>query len=248
MAIVEHEDQPFSVVGILERTGTPVDRSILVSLEGIEAMHVDWQSGMKRPGAGTPADVIRDMQLSPTAVTALMVGLESRSAVFRVQRAINEYREEPLLAILPGVAMQELWNLVGVAENALRIVSWFVVLVGLINLASVLFAGLNERRREMAILRSAGAGPRHVFLLLCAESALISTLGVIAGLILHYITVAIGSVWAQERFGLMLELELLTRQDNLILGAVILAGILSGMLPAWRAYRQTLSDGMMLRR
>ena len=247
VALVAHENQPFSISGILEPTGTPVDSTLHVSLEGIEAMHVDWQNGMAVPGAGTSADAVRQMDLQPRAVTALLLGLHSRSAVFREQRALNEYRDEPLLAILPGVAIQELWNLVGVAEKALLFVSSFVVLAGLVNLVSVLLAGLNERRREMAILRSSGARPFHIFALLCTESAVLSALGLVFGIILHYLLVAVGALWVQQRFGFELSLGLPTLSDLAVLLAIFVAGIAAGSLPALRAYRQSVADGMMHR-
>jgi putative ABC transport system permease protein len=247
VGLVEHDKQPFTVSGILQPTGTPVDNTVHISLEGIEAMHVDWQSGMKVPGAGTPADAIRNMDLRPQAVTAALVGLTSRAAVFREQRAINEYRDEPLLAILPGVAMQELWSLVRVFENALLVVSSFVVIAGLVNLISVLFAGLNERRREMAILRASGARPAHVFLLLCAESSLLSAFGIVLGTVLHYLMVSVAAVWAQSRFGLDVSPSLPTGRDLGVLAGVFIAGILAGCLPAWRAYRQSVADGMLQR-
>lgn len=247
VALVEHDKQPFRVVGILEPTGTPVDHTLHVSLEGIEAMHVDWQSGMAVPGEGTSPEEVRLMDLEPKAVTALLVGLVSRGAVFREQRAINEYREEPLLAILPGVAIQELWSLVRVAENALLLVSSFVVLAGLVNLVSVLFAGLNERRREMAILRASGARPAHVFVLLCVESAVLSFLGLLVGVVLHYVVVGVGSLWVQQRYGFSVELSMLTLGDGVRMGIIFVAGILAGCLPAWRAYRQSVADGMMHR-
>ncbi|MFT6641081.1 MAG: putative ABC transport system permease protein [Flavobacteriaceae bacterium] len=247
VALVEHDKQPFKVVGILEPTGTPVDHTLHVSLLGIEAMHVDWTNGMAVPGAGTSPEDIRRMDLIPKAVTALLVGLNSRGAVFREQRAINEYREEPLLAILPGVAIQELWSLVRVAENALLLVSSFVVLAGLVNLVSVLFAGLNERRREMAILRASGARPSHVFLLLCAESTVLSFLGLLAGVLLHYVVVVIGILWIQQRYGFSVEFSMLTVSDGLRMASIFIAGILVGCIPAWRAYRQSVADGMMHR-
>lgn len=247
VAIVAHDNQPFSVAGILEPTGTPVDKTIHVSLQGIEAMHVDWRSGMAVPGQATLPEQIRDMDLQPKEITALLIGLNSRGAVFREQRAINEYREEPLLAILPGVAIQELWNLVRVAENALIIVSGFVVVAGLVNLISVLFAGLNERRREMAILRASGARPGHIFGLLCAESSLLSLAGLLLGVILHYVAVGMGSIWAQQRYGLNIDFSLPTSSDAVTLGIIFAAGVLVGCLPAWRAYRQSVADGMMHR-
>ena len=247
VALMEHENQPFTIVGILEPTGTPIDSTLQVSLEGIEAMHVDWSRGAPVPGAGTAPDEVRQMDLSPNEVTALLIGLKSRGGVFREQRAINQYRAEPLLAILPGVTLQELWSLVGVAENALRVVAWFVVLTGLINLVSVLLAGLNERRREMAILRASGARPAQIFALLSMESALLSLAGIIAGCIMHVLAVVVGGYWLQERFGLDVTLAMPESSDLLILAGVLVAGTFAGCLPALKAYRQSLADGMAQR-
>lgn len=247
VALVEHERQPFKVSGILKPTGTPVDRAIHISLEGIEAVHVDWRNGANVQGEGTDPTTIRNMDLSPQAVTALLVGLKSRATVFREQRAINTYRAEPLLAILPGVALQELWGLVSIAEMALMIVSICVVVAGLINLISVLLAGLNERRREMAVLRSAGARPGHVFLLLCIESAVLTLCGIVVGLVLHYLFIGIGSLFMQEKYGLAISLSLPNTTDLNILFAIAIAGLLAGSLPALQAYRRSLADGLSQR-
>jgi len=247
VGIVKHDKQPFKVSGILSPTGTPVDRAVHVSLQGIEAMHVDWRNGASVKGEGTSADTIREMDLSPSAVTALLVGLKSRGTVFREQRAINTYRAEPLLAVLPGVALQELWNLVGVAEKALLIVSICVVVAGLVNLISVLLAGLNERRREMAVLRSSGARPRHVFLLLCIESTVLTLGGIFAGLLLHYVLTSLGSIYMQQRFGLTINLGWPDASDIKILATIAVAGLLAGTLPALQAYRKSLADGLTQR-
>lgn len=247
VALVKHDKQPFKVSGILSATGTPVDQAIHVSLQGIEAMHVDWRNGANVKGEGTDPDTIRQMDLQPRAVTALLVGLKSRAAVFREQRAINTYRAEPLLAILPGVALQELWGLISVAEVALLIVSVCVVAAGLVNLMSVLLAGLNERRREMAVLRSTGARPGHVFLLLCIESTVLTLGGLLAGLLLHYILTGIGSVFLQQSFGLSVALGLPTGSDWAILFAIAIAGSIAGTLPALQAYRKSLADGLSQR-
>jgi len=242
--LTEHDKQPFRVSGILEPTGTPVDRAIHISLEGIEAMHVDWRNGAPVKGEGTPADVIRGMDLKPAAVTALLAGLTSRAAVFREQRSINTYRAEPLLAVIPGVALQELWGLVSVAEIALLIVSICVVVAGLVNLISVLLAGLNERRREMAVLRSSGARPAHVFLLLCIESTVLTLGGIVVGLLLHYLLTGLGSIFLQQRFGLSISPGLPDGSDIKILVAIAVAGLFAGTLPALQAYRKSLADGL----
>lgn len=248
VSFADHEDKPFTVVGVLERTGTPIDRTVHVGLEAITAIHVDWQSGMQAlPGGRVSANEARGMDLTPKSITAFMVGMESKVMTFTMQRAINEYRQEPLLAIIPGVALSQLWNLVGIADTALMIVAAFVVLAGLLGMLTAILTSLNERRREMAILRSVGARPRHVFTLLVAEAGMLATAGVAAGVGLCYGLIFAARPLLERRFGIFLDLGGLTRYDLAILGAIIIAALLMGALPAWRAYRNTLSDGLTIR-
>jgi putative ABC transport system permease protein len=133
----DHDDTPFRVSGILEKTGTPVDRTVIVSLEGIEAIHVDWQGGGRRPGPATPESVIREMDLEPAAITAAFLGVSSRLQLFGLQRWINTYPEEPLLAVLPGLALQELWQITGIAETALVGVSAMVIVASILGMMAV---------------------------------------------------------------------------------------------------------------
>ena len=157
-----------------------------MSLEAIEAIHVDWQSGARIPGQSVSAEEVRKMDLKPKAITAALIGLKSKLATFRLQRAINEYREEPLSAILPGAALQELWGLVGTAETALKAVSAMVVATALLGMVTMILTTLNERRREMAILRSVGARPRTILGLLMAEAGVLTVAGIALGVILLY--------------------------------------------------------------
>ena len=246
-SFIEHEDQPFRVSGILEKTGTPVDRTVIVSVQAIEAIHVDWQTGVQRPGKATPADVIRQMELEPQAITAALVGVKSRLRVFGLQRSINEYTQEPLLAILPGVALQELWQIVGIAETALIGVSIMVVVTALIGMMATIFSSLNERRREMAIFRAMGARPRVVLGLLVLEAVLMAALGAILGLALLYVGLFVGQPLIDSAFGLWLPIEAPTLRELWAMFGVIVAGAIVSMVPAFRAYRMSLADGMMVR-
>jgi len=243
----EHKDQPFRVSGILEKTGTPVDRTVIVSLTAIEAIHVDWKSGAQIPGQSTPADVIRQMDLKPQAVTAALVGVKSRLQVFKLQRSINEYPQEPLLAILPGVALQELWQIVGIAETALIGVSAMVVVTALIGMMATIFSSLNERRREMAIFRAMGARPRVILGLLVLEAVLMAALGAALGLALLYAGLFIGQPLIDSAFGLWLPIEPPTMREVWVLLGVVVAGAFVSLVPALRAYRMSLADGMMVR-
>lgn len=242
-----HADKPFRVVGVLAPTGTPVDASVLVSLAGIEAIHVDWHSGMRLPGHEISAKQARSMDLTPTSITAFLVGLKSRLAAFAVQRAVNDYTDEPLLAILPGVALGQLWGLVEPAENALRAVSAMVVLVGLCGMLTALLAILDQRRREMAILRAVGASARTVFFLLVTEAGWLAASGAALGTAFLYgALVALRGVVA-VRYGIQLTLGPLVGEEWLLLGAVVILGLLAGCIPAWIAYRRSLADGLQVR-
>ncbi len=242
-----HEDKPFRVAGILAKTGTPVDRTVHVSLEAIEAIHIDWQSGTRVPGMSISAEQVREMDLRPRAITAFLIGLDSRLATFAMQRQVNAYRTEPLLAVLPGVALQELWDLMGTAEAALTAISVFVVATGLLGMLTMLLAGLNERRREMAILRSVGARPLHVFVLFVAEATVLAAVGTLFGLALLYVTLLVAQPIVDARFGLYLNIAPPTLRDLVLMGLVIAAGFLAGAVPAYRAYRNSLADGMIVR-
>ncbi len=246
-SFTEHEDQPFRVSGILEKTGTPVDRTVIVSLKAIEAIHVDWKSGAKIPGKSTSVDVIRKMKLEPQAVTAALVGVKGRLQVFGLQRSINEYKQEPLLAILPGVALQELWQIVGIAEIALIGVSAMVVITALIGMMATIFSSLNERRREMAIFRAMGARPRVILGLLILEATLMAAIGAILGLALLYIGLFIAQPLVDSAFGLWLPIEAPSIRELWVLVGVIVASAIVSLVPALRAYRLSLADGMMVK-
>jgi putative ABC transport system permease protein len=240
----QHRDKPFRVVGILEKTGTPVDRTVHVSLAGLEAIHLDWQSGMQTPAAAISAEEARRRDLTPKSITAFLVGLDSRTAVFHVQRFVNDYRREPLLAILPGVVLQELWDAIGVAEKALLAVSALVALVGLCGMVTALLTGLNERRREMAVLRSVGARPRHILGLIIGEAVALAAAGVVAGLVLLYVGLFVGQAVMQTRLGLSIVIGMPTVYEWLLVTMLMAASCVAGLWPALRAYRYSLSDGM----
>ncbi|HHF3270857.1 ABC transporter permease [Vibrio antiquarius] len=241
-----HDNLPFKVVGILTPTGTPVDKTVHVSLEAIEAIHVGWESGA-RLGPTPKAQDLKNRDFQPKQITAMLVGLKSRIQTFALQRQINTYPKEPLSAIMPGVALHELWGMMSVAEQALMAVSGFVVIAGLLGMLSSLLTSLQERRREMAILRAMGARPRHVFSLLISEASLLTAAGIVTGVAGLYAILAIVQPIIQQHYGIHLTLSLLSPYEWMLLGFVQCAGIVIGFIPAFRAYRQSLSDGMTIR-
>jgi putative ABC transport system permease protein len=243
-----HRDKPFRVVGILAPTGTPVDRAVHVSLEGITAIHLDWRTGMQAPAKfRVSAEAARTRDLTPDSVTAFLVGMRNKVMTLTMQRALNDYPDEALLAIVPGVALTQLWDLVGIADTALMIVAAFVVLAGLLGMMTSILTSLNERRREIAILRSVGARTHHVFVLLVAEAGVLASVGTMAGLALTYLLLFVGRPILQQRFGIGIAITLPSREDLEILGAIIAGALVIALVPATRAYRTALSDGLQVR-
>lgn len=243
-----HDNRPFRVSGILARTGTPVDRTVHVSLEAITAIHVGWETGARNPLADTISEeMIRSFDLTPRTVTAVFAGLERRGTILTTRRAINTNRGESLMAIIPGEALAELWSVTELAERALMAVSVFVIAVGLVSILTSILTSLNERRREMSILRAVGARPGHIFSLLVMESGLIGFTGAVAGIALIHVLMAIAGPALQERFGVALLAGGPGITDLATLGAVTLAALIIGAVPAWTAFRRSLADGLSVR-
>ncbi|MFO4721321.1 ABC transporter permease [Vibrio cholerae] len=241
-----HDNLPFTVVGILAPTGTPVDKTVHVSLEAIEAIHVGWESGANL-GHQPNAEQLAQRDFTPKQITAMLVGLKSKIQTFALQRQINDYPQEPLSAIMPGVALHELWGMMSVAEQALMAVSVFVVVAGLLGMLSSLLTSLQERRREMSILRAMGARPQHVFALLVSEASVLTLVGILLGVSVLYLLLALAAPLIASQYGIQIALAGLTAYEWQLLGCVQLAGIVIGFIPALRAYRQSLSDGMTIR-
>jgi putative ABC transport system permease protein len=242
----EHADKPFTVAGILAPTGTPADRTLHVSLAAIEAIHLDWQGGMPIPGFTIPAAAAQKFDLTPKTVTAFLVGLKERTAVFKMQREIAAFNGEPLMAVLPGVALDELWQTVGVIEKILRAVSWLALCVSLAGLAAVMLAGLNERRREIAILRAVGAGPRHIAFLLLLESLFVSLAGIVGALLLVQGAIPLlGQRMAA--WGLSVWPDAISAAEAWLTAEMFAAALAVSLWPLLRAYRQSLADGLIPR-
>ena len=335
-----HEAHPFHVVGILGRTFTPIDRSVYVTLGGIEAMHSDeagvagssmasaevaggrvsggrGQGGtaqpqtaqnrdkaaaiiaankkraaamapppgtpmvmpgaepppgtpMAMPGAEPPPSALPEVKAAaveqraaeksvPVAaaveaepahdhgddqITAFFVGTKNRFEALMLQREMNTDLQEPLTAVIPGVALGELWQNIGSAEVGLRVIAIFAVAIGLTGMLVALYSSLEARRREMAILRAVGAGPRMIISLLVLESGLLALLGCIIGVAAVYLGLFVAQGPIEQRFGLHLALHPLRSVEWTYLAVVMGAGVVIGFVPAWKAYRTSLVDGL----
>ncbi len=241
-AFTRHDKLPFEITGILSPTGTPVDNGIYVSLSAIEAIHLDFgQSKQAR------FESIDPQLLAPKQITAIFLGLKSKIRIFSMQRSVNQYVEEPLTAIIPNMALHEMWKMMATAEQALFVVSGVVVIAGLIGMLTSLLTSLNERRREMAILRGIGARPIHIFSLFISEACFITLFGVFSGLCFLYLITVFGAPYILNQYGFLFFVDFINIKEIYLLMIILFGGFLAGAMPAFMAYKKSLSDGMTIR-
>ncbi|QIZ76200.1 ABC transporter permease [Ferrimonas lipolytica] len=241
VSFTEHDNAPFAVVGILEPTGTPVDRTIHVTLAGIEAVHMP-PSRLK--ALQTAVDAGQDIEVKPSSITAFMLGLKSKMSIFKIQRSINNYRQEPLMAVLPGIALVELWSLVSSVENILRVISLCVFVSAILGLITMLLASMQERQKEIAVLRAIGAGPVLLFVLIQLEALLVTTLAIAISLLLVWGVFYGASDLLASNYGIFVSSQILSSAQLMQLAAALVVTVLVALIPAISAYRKALHAGL----
>lgn len=239
----DHSDTPFSVAGVLRRTGSPIDRSVLISLAGFEAMHIGWELGSK-PKQSVSVTHLDPLRLEPSQVTAVLVGLESRNQIFSARRAIEALGAGTLMAILPGVTLDELWQAFGIVEMTLSVIGWLVLASALLGICATLLLSIASRRKEFAVLRALGLSPAGITRLILLESLWVSLTGIVIGWIMLQLMIAGLSPWAIQEFGISMQFRPLDPQAWLALGMVLGLTLLASLLPAFRAMRLSLHDGL----
>ena len=229
-----HDETPFVVSGILKPTGTPVDKSLHITLEAIEAIHL---SPAKLRQLINDEDAV---DLSPNNVTAVMLGLKSKFATFTLQRNINSFPDDRLMAILPGVAMSELWSMMANFEILLRVISILVLFASLFGLSTMLLASMDQRKSEIAVLRVLGAGPSLIFSLVLIEALMLVSVAIIASVMTISLTLTLLGDWLASEYGLFLSANLLSMEALTAIGIVFIASIITSTIPAFEAYKNAL--------
>lgn len=234
-----HDDSPFTITGILAPTGTPVDKTVHVSLQGIEAMHlppVQLKTVLQEPN-NTSNPLVQ-----PDSITAVMVGLTSKFATFTLQRELNNYADDRLMAILPGVALTEMWQMMSSVENLLRFISILIMLSSLFGLSTMLLASMQQREKEIAVLRIIGAGAGTIFRLILIEAMLLAGVASFAAVALVSGVFMVARGWLASQYGMFISANVFTLHTAFVIGAILLATLICSLLPAIDAYRGAINQ------
>ena len=245
--LIKHENSPFKITGILNTTGSPIDDSIIISLHGLQLMHSGWEYGVPPSDSNTKHNHDSKTSPEPKSITAFLLTLKSKHDIFSIQRAINDYKKEPLLAILPGVTLLELWKVISIVEKILLIVSSIVIVTALLSMLSIILTNLNTRRHEIAVLRSLGASPLSISMLLIIETEVLILLSVGMAMLTMYLSILFLGPYIHNHFGIMIELMPPSQFQWLLIACVLVAGFIVSLIPAINVYRNTLQDGLTVR-
>ena len=241
----DHENLGFKITGILKSTGTPIDNAVFVSLAGIEAMHTGWIGNQKV--IDVSVEQIMKNELEPKTISAIFLSLNNRTQIFQFQRDVLNYKKEAISSVMPGITLSRLWMLTGNVDKAFKIITFFIIIIALLGMIAMTIAGLNSRRREMAILRSVGASPTNIVSLLLVESIIISIISCIAGYILMIVIFSLGKDYLQNNYGIFIDSFSIKNYDLQIIITIIFAALVATIVPAIQIYKNTLRDGLSVK-
>jgi putative ABC transport system permease protein len=237
-SFTHHDKHPFMVTGILKPSGTPVDQTVFMPFAAIDVIH---------DGHHSENLLLDDVSLAPdenASVSAFFIGSKNKFGLLRLQRKINQFKPEALTAIVPGVALMELWKIMGRVEVSLLIISSLILFSALLGMTTMLLVAMNERAREIAVLRALGARPRVIILLVQLEAILLTVIGIGAGYLALNLLLLFSQTYLQQEFGLFIGLLSLNLSVGLYATVALACSVILAFIPALMSYRRSLSQGL----
>ncbi len=233
-----HEDDFYTVTGVLQPTGTVLDRLVLTPTESVWQVHEDEE-------ADEHASTHAAKQPHEREITLLLVQYASPLAAASLPRQVNASSQ--MQAASPAYESARLFSLLGVGANVLQVFSMILVLSAALSMFIGLSNALQERRYDLAILRALGATPAYLARLMLLEGLLLSLLGALLGLLLGHGLLGLVAHWTSSAQGMPLHPAMLVVAEGWLLAGALAVGLLATLWPAWRAARtdihQVLAQG-----
>mgnify|MGYP003979498985 FL=1 len=237
----KHDDFSFMVTGILNKTGTPIDQAIFLDLKGYELLHLGWKSGKKIFNLDDiDLSSLPDDALIPKTVTAAFIGLKSKLTLFNFSKNIREYPKEAISAVIPGIALSELWSIVGLVDKGFQLLSWIIIAISLIAMITLIIASLDNRKQEMTIYRANGASPKFLAMMVLCESIVIGLTAIVGAIILVTIVTYFATAQLNLALGISPSFKWISMDEIKVFSLILLAGALSSLIPASMVFRKNL--------
>ena len=234
----KHEEE-YIVVGIMQPTNTPVDRVIFIPIEGVFRMggHVLRGSGTEytpEQGEAIPNE--------HKEVSAILLKLKNPQSGFMLDQTINKQGKVATLAWPIAMVMAELFDKLGWVHHVLSLVAYLVVLVACASIIASVYNTIHDRRKQIAILRALGASRSDIFQLIIVECAYIGGLGALLGYGIHFVIMGLAGGVLRSQTGIMLDIMQMQTIHLWIVPAMMLLGMIAGVLPAQKAYQTDVSS------
>jgi len=237
-----HDESPFTVVGVMNPTGSVVDNLIFVTVRSVWEVHgghseeAHYEEGMDlvtldRLGLTVTAD-----ELSGEEITSMLVKYRSPMAAVQLPRIVNETSN--LQAASPPFETARLFSIIGVGVDVVNILGLVIVILSATSVFIALFNSLKERKYELAIMRSMGAGRQKIFKLIMIEGLVLTIIGSIFGFSLAHIGFGVleATLGQTQGTGAFFIFE----EYYVMLGSIVI-GIFASVIPALLAYNDDIS-------
>jgi putative ABC transport system permease protein len=249
-----HENHPYTVVGILKKTNTVLDQLVLTNIESVWQVHsqenahqsqldtihassLDFDHDHKHTHDHEHTDHI--ITADSMEITAILLQYKSKMSALNMPRIINE--QTNMQAVLPALEINRLFYMLGIGATTLKFIAGGIMLMAGFSVFFVLYGRLRERKYELALMRSVGYQPRHLFSLLVLEGVILAALGYVIGWILSRIAIHFINQQAENNHNLQFGKEWIPGEEFLLI-LTFLIGIISALIPAWQAMRLDVSE------
>jgi putative ABC transport system permease protein len=248
-----HDQHPYKVVGILEPTGTVLDRLIITSLESVWDVHEEPESDAhenhddhdEHEHHHHEHEHEEEAEEKKGEVTALLVSYSNRAAILSFPRMIN--RDTAMQAASPAFEMARLADLMGVGTDVVLIFSSFLVILALASVLIGLLGNIRQRRYDLAIFRTLGASRKKLMLLVIMEGMIIALLGIIFGMVMGHAFVEMVGLFTTKGIDIGLRGFILIPQIWLMYLGVLLLSLIVCFIPAWEVYRADIRHTLIQR-
>lgn len=218
----ETHEESWTVVGILRETGTPSDRAIFINLDSFFEIRGHTKGGQ---------------------ISAVILKTRGGFAAMSLQSELN--RRTDVMAVVPAQVVGDLFEMIGKVDVLLLAISVLVIVVAGVSILVSIYNSMSERRRSIAILRAIGARRKTVLLIILLEAVFLCVLGGAVGLLAGHGLAAVAGAVLKAQVGVGLSPWTPHVQELFVFGGLIVLGAIVGTIPALKAYRTDIAEGLV---
>ncbi|HMS33044.1 MAG TPA: ABC transporter permease [Ignavibacteria bacterium] len=232
-----HDEFRFNVTGVLEKTFTPVDRVIFVTMNSVWKIHHHEAEESKDTAVSLKKE---------NTITSILLKLKNPVYFDLIRRQINDNKYEGInaQAVLPVLEIKQLFDIIGNINSILLVIAYLVIFVAAISILVSLYNSMNERKRDIAIMRSLGATKFTILKIIVLEGALISLTGALSGALLGHFTIFIMKNKISDLAGIQITGTAFNIIELYIFAGTIILGIIASIIPALKAYNTDVAKNL----